>query len=348
MSRRRRNPTPPTPPSRPRQRLAKEAGSLPPPKIILNAPTKLMKGEGYGEGYRYDHDEPEGFSGQNYFPDAPRPAERSTSRWSGASSARSASASTIGRSSAASGAGSDHVAVVETRTVTADEDGMRLDRWFKTHFPDRRLRPSAKAPALRAGPARRRRAPRPMTASPPARPCACRPCRQQDSPGAPAVKRHSQADRDAAFLRDLDPARGSRRPRHQQAAWPGRAGRLGHGAPCRRHAGSACGPRRREAAPRPSARPRHLRRARPRQDPQGRLRPRRDLPHALGPQDLLGPGQGRAEPQAGAHLALPLQAARPRRRAGAGHEAWRRGSRAFHHLLFARSTGRRTPSPGCR
>jgi putative ATPase len=52
------------------QRVAKEAGSLPPPKIILNAPTKLMKGEGYGEGYRYDHDEPDAFSGQNYFPDA--------------------------------------------------------------------------------------------------------------------------------------------------------------------------------------------------------------------------------------------------------------------------------------
>jgi putative ATPase len=48
------------------QRLAKEAGSLPPPKIILNAPTKLMK----GEGYRYDHDEPDAFSGQNYFPEA--------------------------------------------------------------------------------------------------------------------------------------------------------------------------------------------------------------------------------------------------------------------------------------
>jgi putative ATPase len=51
-------------------RAAKEHGSLAPPKIILNAPTKLMKGEGYGVGYRYDPDEPESFSGQNYFPDA--------------------------------------------------------------------------------------------------------------------------------------------------------------------------------------------------------------------------------------------------------------------------------------
>ena len=49
---------------------AKEHGSLLPPKHILNAPTKLMKGEGYGDGYRYDHDEPEAFSGQDYFPEA--------------------------------------------------------------------------------------------------------------------------------------------------------------------------------------------------------------------------------------------------------------------------------------
>ncbi|QEE38909.1 MULTISPECIES: replication-associated recombination protein A [unclassified Methylobacterium] len=51
-------------------RLAKEAGSLAPPRTILNAPTKLMKRIGYGEGYRYDHDEPDAFSGQDYWPDA--------------------------------------------------------------------------------------------------------------------------------------------------------------------------------------------------------------------------------------------------------------------------------------
>ena len=50
-------------------RHAGETGSLPPPKRILNAPTKLMKQESYGAGYRYDHDEKDGFSGQNYFPD---------------------------------------------------------------------------------------------------------------------------------------------------------------------------------------------------------------------------------------------------------------------------------------
>ena len=51
-------------------RLAKDHGSLMPPKIILNAPTKLMKNEGYGANYAYDHDAPEGFSGQNYWPEA--------------------------------------------------------------------------------------------------------------------------------------------------------------------------------------------------------------------------------------------------------------------------------------
>ncbi|TDH36142.1 replication-associated recombination protein A [Pseudohoeflea suaedae] len=51
-------------------RVAREHGSLLPPKHILNAPTKLMKGEGYGEGYLYDHDQPDAFSGQDYFPEA--------------------------------------------------------------------------------------------------------------------------------------------------------------------------------------------------------------------------------------------------------------------------------------
>lgn len=51
------------------QSLAKNTTQLNPPKIILNAPTKLMKGLGYGKGYKYDHDEESGFSGQNYFPD---------------------------------------------------------------------------------------------------------------------------------------------------------------------------------------------------------------------------------------------------------------------------------------
>jgi len=50
-------------------KAAKETGSLMPPKHILNAPTKLMKGLGYGKDYAYDHDVEGGFSGQDYFPD---------------------------------------------------------------------------------------------------------------------------------------------------------------------------------------------------------------------------------------------------------------------------------------
>ncbi len=49
--------------------VAKNTGSLMPPKHILNAPTSLMKDQGYGDGYAYDHDAPDGFSGQDYFPD---------------------------------------------------------------------------------------------------------------------------------------------------------------------------------------------------------------------------------------------------------------------------------------
>ncbi|MBT5665026.1 MAG: replication-associated recombination protein A [Rhodospirillaceae bacterium] len=51
------------------RKLAKREGSLMPPKHILNAPTALMSDLGYGAGYAYDHDAPDAFSGQNYFPD---------------------------------------------------------------------------------------------------------------------------------------------------------------------------------------------------------------------------------------------------------------------------------------
>ncbi|MCF6305037.1 MAG: replication-associated recombination protein A, partial [Rhodobacteraceae bacterium] len=65
---------------------AKKTGSEPPPKHILNAPTELMKDQGYGDGYQYDHDAEDGFSGQNYFPDTMKrgiyylPAERGFER----------------------------------------------------------------------------------------------------------------------------------------------------------------------------------------------------------------------------------------------------------------------------
>lgn len=66
--------------------VAKSTGSPMPPKVILNAPTKMMKGQGYGDGYIYDHDTPEAFSGQEYFPekigrqDFYRPVERGFER----------------------------------------------------------------------------------------------------------------------------------------------------------------------------------------------------------------------------------------------------------------------------
>jgi putative ATPase len=50
------------------KRVAQETGSLMPPPHAVNAPTKLMKNAGYSKGYLYDHDTPEGYSGQNYFP----------------------------------------------------------------------------------------------------------------------------------------------------------------------------------------------------------------------------------------------------------------------------------------
>lgn len=51
------------------RKAAEQTGSLAPPNHILNAPTDLMKKQGYGSGYQYDHDTEKGFSGQNYFPD---------------------------------------------------------------------------------------------------------------------------------------------------------------------------------------------------------------------------------------------------------------------------------------
>lgn len=57
------------------RKSAAKTGSAPPPKHILNAPTGLMKDQGYGDGYAYDHDAEDGFSGQNYFPDGMKRAD---------------------------------------------------------------------------------------------------------------------------------------------------------------------------------------------------------------------------------------------------------------------------------
>jgi putative ATPase len=74
-------------------RRAKETGSLMPPKTILNAPTKLMREQEYGAGYHYDHDAPDAFSGQHYFPEGmERETAASTAPPTAASNARSSSA----------------------------------------------------------------------------------------------------------------------------------------------------------------------------------------------------------------------------------------------------------------
>ena len=68
-----------------------------------------MDDEGYGEGYQYDHDAPDGFSGQNYFPEA-WAASSSTIRPNAASNARSASGWRIGKGSGGSGGGAESAA----------------------------------------------------------------------------------------------------------------------------------------------------------------------------------------------------------------------------------------------
>ena len=55
---------------------AKEHGSLEVPMHLRNAPTRLMKELGYGDAYRYAHDEKDGVAyGENYFPDGMSPAQ---------------------------------------------------------------------------------------------------------------------------------------------------------------------------------------------------------------------------------------------------------------------------------
>jgi 23S rRNA pseudouridine955/2504/2580 synthase len=93
-------------------------------------------------------------------------------------------------------------AAVQTLTVDADEDGMRLDRWFKTHFPDLafgHLQKLLRSGQIRVDGGRAKTNDRIVTGQSVRVP----PLPASGSPGAPAVKRTSQTERDAAFLRDL-------------------------------------------------------------------------------------------------------------------------------------------------
>ena len=124
MWRRRRNPTRSIWRSTQAMALAQQTGSLMPPKHILNAPTKLMKELGYDEGYRYDHDYPDGFSGQEFFPGQPcrrQPAgvlraERARLRARGEKAARLL--------------GAEQAPALRGRAVAAFREGTGAEPWF--------------------------------------------------------------------------------------------------------------------------------------------------------------------------------------------------------------------------
>ena len=149
---------------------AKSTGSLMPPAHILNAPTRLMKHLGYGAGYAYDHATEDAFSGQNYFPDGMQRAELLPPDGPRLRARDRQAPGPLGRTAR----GARRVSV-QTRTVTEDEADIRLDRWFRRHFPasPRARSRNCAAPARSAWTASAPRRPR---GSPRARPCACRRC----------------------------------------------------------------------------------------------------------------------------------------------------------------------------
>ena len=150
-------------------------------------------------------------------------------------------------------------------------------------------------------------------------------------------------------LHQVDHAvRGRRRAGAQQADGACGAGRLRHLPPSRRHAGQHDRQGRPAAAPRAPARQGHLRLPAGRQDPLCRDRAGQDLPHPLGPQDLLGAGRRRAAAEAGPRLDLPRQG-RPRgREHDADRHATARRARATPSPTTPWSRPRRRSSPGCR
>ncbi len=145
ISARRRNRTPSIRPSGRPSEAARTTGSLMPPAHILNAPTKLMRELGYGEGYAYDHGEDEAFSGQNYFPDGMArerilPARRARLRARDRQAPR-----LLGEAARQTPAGARAMSAVEERTGHAGRGG----------YPARPLVP---APFSRPDPGRHRKA----------------------------------------------------------------------------------------------------------------------------------------------------------------------------------------------
>ena len=180
---------------------------------------------------------------------------------------------------------------VANRTVARDEDGMRLDRWFKTHYaplPHSRPWRSCCAPArcgwMAAAPKRAR-------GSRPARACACRRCAtcRRHPRRSGAIKGQPRLSRPITLYEDDDLLV------LNKPVGAGGAGRHQDRAACR-PAARGDGRRARDAAASGApARPRHLGRARHRQAAIGGGEARPRLPDPLGAQDLLGAGEGRAE-----------------------------------------------------
>ena len=117
------------------RQMARETGSLMPPMHILNAPTRLMRDLGYGKGYVYDHATEEGFSGQNYFPDGDRSRQFLSSRANAALSAKSKSGSNIGISFVNAPRDRRNDGIGRNRDGRHQDGSLRLDRWFKRHYP---------------------------------------------------------------------------------------------------------------------------------------------------------------------------------------------------------------------
>ena len=180
---------------------------------------------------------------------------------------------------------------VQTVTVTPDESGMRLDRFFEARFPG--LSFSHIQRIIRKGEVRRRRQARAAQGPAAGRAGGAHPAAQARCAQARRKRHRSSED---PRLPQIDHAlRGRRRAGAQQADGACRPGRLRHHASPRRHAGSAAGFERPAPAPGASARQGHRRLPAGGEDPLCRDGARQDLPHPIGAQDLLGAGGRRAE-----------------------------------------------------
>ena len=225
----------------------------------------------------------------------------------------------------------NYSAGVQTVTVTPDENGMRVDRFFEARFPG--LSFSHIQRIIRKGEVRvngKRTQPKNRLEAGPGGAHSAAQAR-----GAETARRRA-AGAEGPRLHQVDHAlRRRRRAGAQQADGPCRAGRLRHQPAYRRHARRAARAGRRRPAPAPGAPARQGHRRLPAggQDPLCGRRAGEDLPHPLGAQDLLGAGGGRAEAETGPRLDLPGQAGAGRGFLHAHRQARREGRGARRDLL---------------